>query len=132
MAKGKKTGGRDWKPGEIPNPKGRPPLPKELKEGRRLNKTEFELIMNKYGWCSLGELEQLVGDKSLPAFEAWIVAIMARGIKTGDWGGNEWIAQRLIGKVKEQVEVTTVKPFVVRHLDGSQTVLGATVDKGDE
>ena len=129
MAKGKKSGGKDWQPGVSANPSGRSPTPAPLKEARRLNKTEFELVVNKYLWCALEQLEALVEDKSLPVMEAWIVAIMARGIKTGDWGGHEWIAQRIMGKVKDQVEISMPKPYIVHRLDGSQMVLGTNLEK---
>jgi hypothetical protein len=132
MAKGKKTGGKDWQPGVSPNPSGRVPTPAPLKDARRLNKTEFELVVNKYLWCSLAELELVATDKTIPVMEAWIVAIMARGIKSGDWGGNEWIAQRIMGKVKDQLEVSTPKPFVIHNADGSRTILGAEVEKEEE
>lgn len=131
MARGVKTGGKDFKPGNPGGP-GRPEVPAPLKEARRLNKTEFELVVNKYLWCSLDELQRLAKDKSLPVMEAWIVSIMARGVSTGDWGGNEWIAQRLMGKVKDQVEVTMPKPFVIHNLDGTQTVLGSKIEKDEE
>ena len=32
MAKGRKTGGRDFAPGEAPNPRGRPKVAKEFKQ----------------------------------------------------------------------------------------------------
>jgi hypothetical protein len=132
MSKGRKTGGKDFQPGAPPGP-GRPPTPEPLKQARRLTKTEFELVVNKYLWCSLEELERLRTDKSLPVMEAWMISIIAKGVATGDWSGNEWLAQRLVGKVKDQLEVTTPKPFIVRHVDGSQTVLGTEAEKkGDE
>ncbi len=130
MGKGRKTGGKDFTPGNSGGP-GRPPLPAPLKEARRLNKTEFEAVVNKYLWCSLAELETSAADKTIPVMEAWIVSIMAKGVKTGDWGGNEWIAQRLLGKVKDQVEVRNVTPFVMKLLDGSQIVMGAKVEELD-
>lgn len=105
------------------------PLPEPLKNARRLNKTEYEAVVNKYLWCSLAELERYAEDKSIAVMEAWIVSIMARGIKTGDWGGHEWIAQRIMGKVKDQLEVTQLKPFVIHHTTGEQTVLGAQVER---
>jgi hypothetical protein len=120
---GRKTGGRDFVPGDPRA--GRPRLPEELKAAKRLNKTEFEAIINKYLWLPLEELEAAAHDKSIPTIEAWMVAIMVKGRTTGEWSGYEWIAQRLLGKVKEQVEVTQPKPFIVRHMDGTQTLLGA-------
>lgn len=132
MAIGKKSGGRDFQPGQSGNPAGRTPLPPELKETRRLNKTEFETLVNKYLWASFAQIEAASEDATLPAIERYVVSIIAKGIKTGDWGGCEWIAQRLIGKVQDRVEVTTPKPFVIAKRDGSTLELGAKVDSDDE
>jgi hypothetical protein len=118
-----------WKPGVCPNPAGRPPLPPEVKEARRLTKTEFESIVNKYLFAPIAELERLKSDKSLVAIEAWMVAIIYKGLTAGDWAGNEWIQQRLLGKVKDQLEVSTPKPFVLRYRDGETVEMGADVKK---
>ena len=40
----KKTGGRNFVPGVVTNPNGRPKTPPELKALRRLTKAEFELV----------------------------------------------------------------------------------------
>ncbi len=128
MAIGKKTGGRDFQPGEVANPSGRTPLPPALKESKRLNKTTLEEIINKYLWDSEAAA-RAAEDAKTPPVERWLVAIIAKGLATGDWSGFEWIAQRLVGKVKEQIEHTQPVPFVVKHLDGSRTELGAKVDK---
>lgn len=118
-------------PGNPGGP-GRPPLSPEAKEARRLNKTEFENVVNKYLWCPLVDLKMHASDQSLPTMEAWVVAIMLKGITTGDWGGQEWIAQRIMGRVKEQIEVRQVTPFVIRHTSGEITTLGAKVESEDE
>ncbi len=130
MALGKKSGGKDFKKGNVPKSPGRPKMPETLKNLQRLTKTSFEEIVTKYIFCSLDQLAAFKKRTDIPAMDAWIVAIVFKGITTGDWGGNEWIAQRLIGKVKDQVDVTVVKPFVVNNLDGSQMVLGVT--QGEE
>jgi hypothetical protein len=130
MAKGRKSGGKDFAPGCAPGP-GRPPLPPELKAVRRLTKAEFETLINKYLWMDLSELEAATKSKALPAAEAYAVSIIASGIKSGNWSGFEWIAQRLLGKVQDKVEVTTPKPYVIEKLDGSQVVLGAKVEESE-
>lgn len=130
MTKGRKTGGKDFIPGDPRA--GRPPLPPALKEAKRLNKTAFEEIINKYLWAPLADLEKAKDDKALATVESWMVAIMLKGRTTGEWSGYEWIAQRLLGKVKDQVEVSTPTPFVIHHTDGSKTVLGAKVEKDPE
>lgn len=130
MSKGRKTGGRDFVPGDPRA--GRKPLPPELKGVRRLNKTELETIVNKYLWTPDADLEATASNPALPPVERWVVSIIHRGLSTGEWHGFEWIAQRLIGKVQEKVEVTLPKPFVVNRLDGTQTVMGAVLPPAED
>lgn len=128
--KGKKTGGRDFVPGDPRA--GRPPLPDHVKEAKRLTKTELESIINKYLFAPLADIRKAAEDESLPTIESWMVAILLKGRTTGEWSGYEWIAQRLVGKIPDRVEVQQVTPFVIRHTTGEQTVLGAEVKKLDE
>ncbi len=128
---GPKTGGRDFAPGNPGGP-GRPPLPPALKEAKRLTKTSLEEIVNKYLWLSLEDLEKSKDDKTLVTVEAGMCAIIHKGRTTGEWSGFEWIAQRLIGKVKDQIDIRQVTPFVIKHTTGQQTVLGAKVSSDDE
>lgn len=96
-------------------------MPEALKTARRLNKTELEALINRYLWLPAQDLEGLEG---LPAVEQYFISILLRGLKTGDYGPFEWIAQRLIGKVKDQVELTTPTPFIVHNLEGGEVVMG--------
>ncbi len=125
MTKGRKTGGRNFVKGVVTNPNGRPKTPEALRNLKRLTKVAFEEIVNKYLWCSLSELEKYK-KANLPVMDAWVVSIIHKGVLSGDWSGNEWIAQRIIGKVKDQIEVTTVKPFIVEDLSGNHITMGAT------
>lgn len=113
MAKGKKTGGRNFAPGNKLG--GRPPTPPELKAARRLTKTAFEALINRHLWANDDELAATLEDPAVPAVEKLLASILAEGIRVGDAGRMEWIAQRLIGKVKDVVELET-KP-VMRVLD---------------
>lgn len=131
MAKGRKTGGRDFVPGKPGGP-GRPPLPPEVKEARRLTKTEFERIANRYLWTTEAGLEASAMDPETPAMERLIISILLTAIKAGDHAKAEWLAMRLLGKVQDKVEVSQPKPFVINRLDGSQMVLGAKLEKEDE
>ncbi len=129
MAKGKKTGGRDFAHGNPGGP-GQPPLPPELKATRRLTKGNFELIANKYVWSSEAELEAALKDEATAAIEKLLVTIMLAGIKNGDQGRAEFFLQRLVGKVVDKVEVTLPKPFIVQRLDGSTIEMGAKLAPG--
>lgn len=125
----KKTGGKDFAPGNPGGP-GRPPLPPGLRDAKRLTKTSLEEIVNKYLW-EPDAAELAAKDPRTPPVEKWLIAIIAKGLATGEWSGFEWIAQRLVGKVKEQIEVKNVTPFVIRHTSGEQTVLGAKAESED-
>lgn len=125
MTKGRKTGGKDFEPGNPGGP-GQPTIPPELKAARRLNKVEFELIANKYVFATKAELEAAQTSPSTPAMEMLLVNIMLSGIFDGDQAKAEFFLNRLIGKVKDEVEVTVVKPFIITRLNGDQIEMGST------
>jgi hypothetical protein len=131
VAKGAKHGGRDFKPGNPGGP-GRPPLPPELKDVRRLTKTEFERIVNRFLWLSDAEFEKALRDPALSKMERVIANIVAKAAEHGDHTRAEWLAMRLLGKVQDKVEVSQPKPFVVNRLDGGQLVLGSKAEEKDE
>jgi len=109
MAKGKKTGGRDFQAGNPGGP-GQPKIPEEVKAARKLNRIELERIINKYLYMPGTELRKLLeeatkGQNEMPMIEAMIAKIMLAGFSEGDQRRLEFILDRLVGKVKDQVEV---------------------------
>lgn len=123
MAIGRKTGGRDWEKGKPGGP-GRPKLPENLRTNWRLTKTEFESIAQKYLDMDQDQLKALKADPKLRVVDAYMVSIILRGIETGEVGPFEWLMQRHVGKVKEQVEHTVVRPTIIERLDGRVLELG--------
>lgn len=106
MAKGTKTGGRDFPPGVSGNPGGRPPLPADLREARRLNQAEFERVANKYLAFTYAELLKAQDDAKTPAIDRIVISLIQRTIDTGDSRRVDLLLERLIGIVKTGVEVT--------------------------
>lgn len=106
MARGKKTGGRDFKPGESGNPAGQTPLPADIKEARKLNKQEIERVLNKFLHLPLEELAAFVQDKRSPVLESLVARILLEAIKRGDQVRLEWVFQRLVGKIEEKINMT--------------------------
>ena len=123
MAIGKKSGGRDFEPGQSGNPNGRPKLPGDIKEARKLNAIEFERIANKFLFLSREEIKAIVNDPDTTMIENLIASIYVRGVTEGSYQHLDFILNRLIGKVKDKVEVES-KPFIVRLLDGSEIHMG--------
>ncbi len=122
-----KTGGKDFVKGHAGGP-GRPPMSPEQKAMRRLNKTEFERIANRFLFATDKDQAQLLLDPDMTMIEHAIQAILAAARTHGDHARMEWFLSRLIGKVKDQVEISTPKPFVIERRDGSQLELGAKLE----
>lgn len=131
MAKGVKTGGRDFKPGHDQPGPGRPPYPKEVREASKLTRILFEGTLNKLINMNISELESYTQDSSVPAIEVILASILQRAIRDGDHTRLDFILNRLIGKVKEKIDVDLPKPFIIQDLSGNRTILGMEQSKGD-
>jgi hypothetical protein len=131
MSKGRKTGGRNFKPGNKANPHGRPQVPPEVKEARKLNQSQMELIFNKLIHMTEVELKAHWTNPQTPKFEKIVCKILNEAEIRGDHYRLDFVLNRLIGKVTEKVLHELPKPFVVKKSDGSQIVMGARLPKKD-
>jgi hypothetical protein len=115
MAKGRKTGGRDWQPGQSGNPAGPEVLPKDVRQVKNMSRAELIGIMDKCLNMTRGEIQQRLADPTTPAKELSILSVMATGIKNGDHKRIGFLFERMFGKV----------PVAVEHsgaIDGGHTV----------
>lgn len=103
MAKGRKTGGRDFKPGQSGNPSGRPELPAEIKGARVLNKLELELVLTKYLRCSVSDLRENKDNQELSSLDQIAINIILKAIDYGDPIRLNFLLDRLIGKVPQKI-----------------------------
>lgn len=106
MAQGKKTGGKNFKPGESGNPNGRPPVPDDLREARTVNQHEFERVANLYLFMKRPELMKAAEQADLPMLDTMVVALMVAIVNTGDYKRLNFLLERTIGKVKTVVEIS--------------------------
>lgn len=106
MAKGKKTGGNDIKKGEVRNPTGRPRTPEYLKKASKLTKVRFQEILHKYCNHSLEDLKMSYINKKTPALDLVVIKVLIEAIRKGDEKKLGFLLDRMIGKVKEEIEVT--------------------------
>lgn len=88
MAIGKKTGGRDWKPGESGNPNGRPPAEDSLSN----------LIRE--------ELEKVDPDTGLTPKKV-IAQLLVKLAQEGDKSAIDRVLDRTEGKPKQSMDVTS-------------------------
>lgn len=100
MAKGTKTGGRDFEPGVSGNPNGRPPLPADLKATRDLDQAEFERLARGLMRLSRRELNELLKDEDAPAQVVMIARIVRSGMWSSDQKRLDFLMTRLVGRPK--------------------------------
>ena len=104
MAKGFKTGGRDFVKGVVTNPKGRPKVSSQLKEIKQLNATRLAELLNEFINMDKEALIAKSKDPSTTVFELIICSILKNAYDKGDQQRINFILDRLVGKVKDQVE----------------------------
>lgn len=120
MAKGKKTGGRDFKPGQVANPTG---MTKELAHERKLTREGLTAILNKVRTMTHEQMQEHLGKPETPAFDMMIIKVYMRIIEDGEMKDLNLLLDRLVGKVKDEIDVN-VKPTIIKRRDGSEVVLG--------
>ena len=108
MAKGRKTGGRDFYKGHklTPPGPGRPAVTPEIKATRQLNTQELVRILNELVHADKETLIAKTKDPKTTVFELIICSILKNAYDKGDQQRISFILDRLVGKVKEQVEHT--------------------------
>lgn len=131
MARGKKTGGKDFVPGNV-HGKGRPKVPDDVKEARKLNQVEFERVANKYLYLTRDELKEAAEDPDTTVIELLVSSIIVKAVEKGDQMRLEFLLNRLIGRVVDRIEVKPVEPFVLHRRDGSEpVVMGVKAQEGE-
>lgn len=93
-----------WKPGQSGNPGGRPADPPELKKLRHLTKQELVEIGNLIIKGSVEELKLIAQNPKTTVIQAMIASVAWRAIKRGDTQALDGILNRMIGKVKDEVD----------------------------
>jgi hypothetical protein len=100
MAKGRKTGGRNFQKGYKP-PGGRPKAPDDIVKVRGLTNTEFQAVLNYFLTMDREELKQVAEAPGTPMLRV-IMANLILKAGAGDQFRLEFILNRLIGKVPDQ------------------------------
>lgn len=106
MAKGTKTGGKDFKKGWKGGP-GRPKVPEDLKEVRKITNTSLETKLHEFLTMSAQELSGVKQNPKSSMLELMIHSIVVNAVNRGDQQRMGFLMDRLLGKVKDQIEVET-------------------------
>lgn len=104
--------------------KGRPPLTGEEKALRHLTKTEVTELASMILKGSNDELLGLKDNPNTTIFQTMIASVAIAIIKKGDMDALDKLLNRLIGKVKEEVDVNTrnLTPVILKFEDNGRQV----------
>lgn len=109
-----KTGGRVFQKGQSGNPKGRPPIPPELKAVKQLSPQSVRLLVSKFAAMSKEELAELLQKPDTPLIEITIGSIFAKAAKEGDYSRFNFLLDRSVGKVKDEVDINVGAKTIYR------------------
>lgn len=110
-----------WQKGQSGNPSGKP---KGI-----YTRDEIRAVVSRAYRMTKADLKRVIEDPESTMLEIHVASIMAQGVKKGEFYSFDGLMNRTVGKVKDELEVTALKPFVITKSDGSQVVCGAEVEK---
>lgn len=73
--------------------------------------------------------EEYTAFKPRTKLEEIVMSLMNKAIEEGCTTRLNLLFDRIIGKVKDTLEVTVPEPFIVKRGDGTEVVMGAAVKK---
>lgn len=109
MAKGQKTGGKDFKPGQSGNPNGRPPLPEDVRLVRKMNQAEFDSTIAHMVTLPASRVKEIADSLETPALERALAKTLYLAGRSGDQKRLEVILNRMHGR-----------PQVLKPVDASK------------
>jgi hypothetical protein len=101
MARGKKTGGRNFPKGKSGNPTGRPKLPQEIKDLKKLTAQEFITRITKFLYLTKDELKAGINSGQIDVLDLCIRNALIKCAEKGDYWTLDKMMERLIGKARE-------------------------------
>lgn len=111
MAKGRKTGGKDFPKGVSGNPEGARRHNQEVKVLRRLTHEELAHIATTLLKKKKEGVDKIADDPEASALSVWIARIIQTGADAGNSAKLDVILNRLIGKVSDKVDLTVKRPY---------------------
>lgn len=106
-------------PGQSGNPSGRPKVDPEIKKLRDLTKEQFKEIAEFIIQGDATTLREYKTRPGVTVLQQWIASVAITAIQRGDMASLDKLLDRLIGKVKEQVDLKVFRPTVVERLNGT-------------
>lgn len=123
-----KKPGKPFSKGQSGNPGGRPKQSEADKVLTKLTREQFSDIAEMIVLGQWDAIEQIVKNETETVLRKLIAQCLIKAGSRGDWYVVDKLLDRLIGKPKENVEVTHFRR-VVRKLDGTAIEYTTEEDK---
>src|SRR4051794_6724754 len=118
-----------FKPGKSGNPGGRPKLDPDVKKLRELTKEQFKELATILLHGTQEDLQHLLDKPDTSMLTQWLARVAMVGSERGDYSTLDNLLNRLIGKVKDEVEVSLPKPTIIKRFNGEEWEVGPTKEK---
>lgn len=123
MAKGKKTGGKNWEKGKSGNPKGGTPVMlSDIVERKTLDSKLFATMVTRLLYTPVERLEEIADNKQTLGLEALVAGIISKAVKDRDIYRANFLLDRLLGRVAGPGDINlnvtnNTPPTVILSLD---------------
>lgn len=131
MAKTERSRAHLFKKGQTGNPNGRPTLNPAQKALRSLTIDTYREVVELVLTGNLAQLKAMAEHPETPAIQVGIAVSFMKAIKSGDYTIIERIAERIIGKIPDVVNVNSNANvnMVAKVTTIDQAALKAALDK---
>ena len=111
---------RQWKKGQSGNPNGARAHNHAVKALARLTVATYREVIELVLTGNLTELKAMAENPKTPAIQVGVASAFMKAIKSGDYAVIERIAERIVGKIPDEINVNS------KNLNAN---LNAAVDK---
>ena len=103
--------------------KGQPKTPEEILAAAKLSRKSFQGLFHKFSLMDITEFRSFVEADKMNVMEKIISSIMIKAIE-GEGKAAALIWDRMMGRVKEEIEISMPKPVLIERPSGEQILLG--------
>jgi hypothetical protein len=120
-----------FKKGQTGNPNGRPTLPKEIRNLKKFSTKELEDLITVLFQADDVEIQAIINDPTAPRIKKIMAQVLEKAMETGNMNQVDMVLNRIVGKVKEKVELLG-KPSILVTTDGKQFKFGHAKSEDEE
>jgi len=129
MAKGFKTGGRDFVRGVSGNPRGPVPMPPEFRALRQFSPDYVKRVISNLALMTRDEMQTFLSEGDPNTAELAVASIISKAIAEGDAGRLTVLLDRSVGRVVEQKTAQLQPVHYVTSVAPSGALIQSVIDE---